>query len=323
MTGCCPHSVNYDWFECRLVPVLGDVHFTNSYSQSEIRRCRSNTVTMESKVLKSKSKAVGGFLPILLLSVSTQTVVADEIIITDKFDTINFHELSSIPLGDSTKFANAQRCFDAQPKTRQGRWISAQEWAVTSEIEFSNYTFVSFHGQINIGTSGTCWRAQGNIAIFHGAELLGLVSSSESQDNQLGRLSLAEGGIIRVHSGDPSEIPVLDLRYTGDNFRLTELAAFTTYCEGQYVVPNVYNQDILEARNLIMQLGWMPSDQVISDGGFRADRIRGEGIQEVIACSGTGMGYCAFEYSLNDVNLLVTTIDPTRVSNVEVICSRE
>lgn len=303
---------------------MRDVYtFAMRHSRYEIRDCPHSAITREPKVSEMKSKSMWSFLPFVLLSASTHTAFANDIINTDKFNTVNFQSLASIPLGDISGFENAQRCFDVTPKTHQGRLISTQEWAVTSEIELADYTFVSFHGQINIGTSGTCWRAQGSIAIFHEAELLGLVSTSDPQDNRLGRLSLAEGGIIHVHSGDPSEMPVLDLRYTGHNFTLAEVAAFTTHCQGRYVVPNVYSLDIQEARDEIMQLGWRPSDNVNSDGGFRADRIREDGIPEVIACSGTGMGYCTFEYSLNEVNLFITTIDPTRVTDVEVICPQQ
>jgi hypothetical protein len=243
-----------------------------------------------------------------------------------KFEDFRYSTITSIPAGDPRKFKDASLCFLENVWTPEGEEIYKKGWAVTSEVRFAAYTLVSFNGKIEVGTSGTCFRSEGNIALFLNSKLQGLVYIDDPTDTSIGRLSLQEGGIIRLHNGDPTDFPVLDIRYTNDGFSFSEVSDFTTYCEGKNVVPNVYGMDIKEARHEIIKMGWRPL--IFQSEGEEitpiVDKMRKEGITEVYNCSGTGMGYCDYSYyQQNDLllNLLeVSSIEPARVNSIRVDC---
>jgi len=66
-----------------------------------------------------------------------------------------------------------------------------------------------------------------------------------------------------------------------------------------------------EARQLITQADWMPAHVKRSDLDAEYARPKfyyAAGYSEVVACSGTGVGYCAFKfYNTNNQYLRVTT----------------
>ncbi|MDG1066879.1 MAG: hypothetical protein P8P40_00675, partial [Sulfitobacter sp.] len=213
----------------------------------------------------------------------------------------------------------ASHCFLETPTTTEGSVISNNGWAVTSEVIIANYTFVSFNGRIDTGTSGTCWKAEGNIAVFRNSDLQGVIYTNDPTNTSIGRLSRHEGGIVRLHTGEPTDFPILDVRYDNEQFTMSEVSEFTTYCQGRYLVPSVYGMDINEARHELIQIGWKPIFES-EDIGFIAELMRKDGITEVSGCSGTGMGYCGYQYAQDGAILRVSSIDPARVNGLWVDC---
>ncbi|MBF9052689.1 hypothetical protein LSUCC1028_00335 [Rhodobacterales bacterium LSUCC1028] len=271
----------------------------------------------------NKSKFAVSLCVFAALNSLGQMSFGQSLVNSEGYETFLYSEVSSIPINDATKFEDAFGCFLETPTTTEGSAISDNGWAVTSEVKFANYTFVSFNGRIDVGTSGTCWKAEGNIAVFLNSDLQGVIYTNDPTNTSIGRLNLHEGGIIRLHTGEPTDLPVLDIQYASDQFTMSEVSEFTTYCEGRHLVPNVYEEDISEARHGLLQMGWKPntSRRESDEIGFIAERMRQEGITEVVGCSGTGMGYCRYEYNQNNAVLVVTSIEPRRVTHVSVRCS--
>lgn len=238
------------------------------------------------------------------------------------FDAFRYSEVAFIPQGDKTRLIDASGCYLETLNTREGRVISNNGWGVTSEVHIANYTLVSFNGNIAIGTSGACFKSEGNIAVFRDDDLLGLIYTEDPADTSIGRLSLQEGGIVRLHAGDPTDLPLLDIMFDRHQLLLTEVDVVTSYCGGRYLVPNVYGQDINIARQTVLQAGWEPnvSIQDVEDSDFIAAQMREAGVEEVVGCSGTGMGYCSYRYSQNNASLLVSSIEPARVNSLRVDC---
>lgn len=269
-----------------------------------------------------KSKFAVSLCVFAALNSLGQMSFGQSLVNSEGYETFLYSEVSSIPINDATKFEDAFGCFIETPTTTEGSVISDNGWAVTSEVKFAHYTFVSFNGRIDVGTSGTCWKAEGNIAVFLNSDLQGVIYTNDPANTSIGRLNLHEGGIIRLHTGEPTDLPVLDIQYASEQFAMSEVGEFTTYCEGRYLVPNVYGEDISEARHELLQMGWKPiiSQRESDEIGLIAERMRQDGITEVVGCSGTGMGYCSYQYAHDGAILQVSSIEPARVNGLAVEC---
>lgn len=100
-------------------------------------------------------KIVVSFLTFACIALQGQNSSAQTLVDVEAFDTFRYTEIFAVRSGDRSAFQDAGHCFIQNPKTVEGRLISNNGWAVTSEVEITNYTFVSFNGRIEIGTSGT------------------------------------------------------------------------------------------------------------------------------------------------------------------------
>lgn len=270
----------------------------------------------------NKSKVAVSFCVFTALNSLGQMSFGQSLVNSERYEMFLYSEVSSLPVNDATKFDDAFGCFLETPTTPEGSVIFDSGWAVTSEVKFANYTFISFNGRIDLDTSWTCWNSEGNIAIFLDSVLQGVIYTNDPDDTSIGRLSLHEGGIIRLHMGEPTDFPVLDIKYTNEQFIMSEVSDFTTYCEGRYLVPNVYGKDINEARHELLQTGWKSNTPQLESEeiGFIAELMRQDGITEVLGCSGTGMGYCGYQYAQNDATLRVSSIEPAKVNGLGVEC---
>ena len=75
---------------------------------------------------------------------------------------------------------------------------------------------------------------------------------------------------------------------------------FLASCAGtQKHQPMIMNMPYHEAREIILQNGWKPvqADRSDMDAKYRLPHFYYDaGYTEVMACSGTGMGYCTFKF---------------------------
>lgn len=183
----------------------------------------------------------------------------------------------------------------------EAKMIDRSGWAVLAETKLANYTLVAFAGSFTDGTSGTCLINQSNIAIFSADKLQSIVYLDDRNATHIGDLILTDAGYIRVFSGDYIQLPVAEIHLTENGLALTDTSAFTPYCNGGSIVPDVIGKNIAEAREVLFQYGFRPGladDPYIP--AWRSNLLE-EGIIEVDACSNTGLAFCRFNYN-NDVS---------------------
>ncbi|WP_198088259.1 Stk1 family PASTA domain-containing Ser/Thr kinase [Variovorax sp. E3] len=203
-----------------------------------------------------------------------------------------------------------------QPKSAAARLVAAQGWAVMADVPLGAYRAVSFAGQMEAGTSGTCNITQGNVAVFDGDKLLALAYGKSADDAAIGNLTALEGGAVRVWDGDIVGSPVGDLRVEVDGtVRLGKLADEESVCKGQAKVPNVYGMPIDKARKALADKGWKPV-RIKPDGESRQAGLIKRGIVEVESCSGTGLAYCSFSYAGAAGALSIVTAGEKGLPNV-------
>lgn len=203
-----------------------------------------------------------------------------------------------------------------QPKSPAARLVAAQGWAVMADVPLGSYRAVSFAGQMEAGTSGTCNITQGNVAVFEGDKLLALAYGKSADEAAIGNLTALEGGAVRVWDGDVIGSPVGDLRVEADGIvRLGKLADEESVCNGQAKVPNVYGMPIDKARKALADKGWKPV-RIKPDGESRQAGLIKRGIVEVESCSGTGLAYCSFSYTGAAGALSVVTAGEKGLPNV-------
>ena len=203
-----------------------------------------------------------------------------------------------------------------QPKSVAAKQVAAQGWAVMADVPLGRYRAVSFAGQMEAATSGTCNVTQGNVAVLESDKLVALAYGKSAEDNAIGKLTLLEGGAVRVWDGDIAPSPVGDLRIDSDGtLRLSKVADEDAVCQGRAKVPNVYNMPIDKARKALAARGWNPV-RAKPEGEPRQAELIKRGIVEAQTCSGTGLAYCGFSYTGPAGTLSLTTVGDNTLPNV-------
>ncbi|RSZ32788.1 PASTA domain-containing protein [Variovorax sp. 553] len=230
---------------------------------------------------------------------------------------IRMKAIASLPkAGGSAGERNGCPWRVLQPKSAAARLVAAQGWAVMADVPLGAYRAVSFAGQMEAGTSGTCNITQGNVAVFDGDKLVALAYGKSAEDTAIGNLTALEGGAVRVWDGDIVGSPVGDLRVEADGtVRLGKLADEESVCKGQAKVPNVYGMPIDQARKALADKGWKPV-RIKPDGESRQAGLIKRGIVEVESCAGTGLAYCSFSYTGAAGALSVITAGEKGLPNV-------
>lgn len=190
------------------------------------------------------------------------------------------------------------------PETEAGREVQQRGWGVVSEVRVGDYQLVSFAGEFISGTSGSCAIQQGNIGVFEERRLKAILYTSSKTDRLIGVLEPLEGGNVRIWSSDFLGSPVADIQAGSLGLIVRKVASEDTFCNGQVVVPNIYNADITDARETLRAAGWGPVEQPREEWGQQVG-LQEIGITEVMSCSGTGFGFCSYAYSGPKANLQV------------------
>ena len=190
-----------------------------------------------------------------------------------------------------------------KPTSPGGRLAVKDGWILTSETKLGKYDAVAFVGALDAMTSATCLHRDGNLAIFDGPSLKAIVFKQPPKRpdpddvgsiDSLGYVEQIDPRRIRLYWGLPGS-PIADV-VLRDGIFVEHTAREDRVCGGAAVVPNVFDKDIREARKELIAGGWLPQepppDERLPD---RYDLV-GQGVIEVEACSGTGYGFCAFNY---------------------------
>lgn len=211
------------------------------------------------------------------------------------------------------------------PTSEGGKLAAARGWIITSEAKTDRYEVVTIVSGLDPATSGMCMAKNGNVAVFEHGKLVALGYSTPKSDMVIGAASALEGGSVRLWSDGPGFV-LGDLNPVNGGFVLSEPAAQESKCHGKAIVPNIFGMPIDKARTKLAEKGWKPkpgdpSERI--DADYASDLVK-RGIVEAESCSGTGMGYCGFNYSGPAGTLSVTTTgdgDYPTVSYYDVNCA--
>lgn len=243
-------------------------------------------------------------------------------------DGIRITAVSAVPHHAQTDDGSAGLCNKVieQPTSKEGQAVLAQGWYVTAEISAGSLHVVSFVGGAEEGTSGSCLLTDGNIAFFKAGVLKAIAYVKKGADLSIGSVQLQQDGDIRILDGDYLTQPVAVV-HLGSQGTVTiqELAALEKVCNGTATVPKINGLPINEARLRLKEAGWSPraSKNVAETEDQRAFALAKQGLTEVDSCSGSGFGYCSFDYVSAAGRLSVTTVGDAEwpsVSAYDVSC---
>lgn len=255
--------------------------------------------------------------------------LADTIELASQVVGLNVIALSNLPENEA-QFQNDGRwlCTLAAEEisSAAGKVVSAGNWLVTSEVEHADLTFISFVATAEGGTSGSCLQTDGNIGIFRGENLLGLIYSNEEAKRSIGSIQVLESSRLRIWDGDYLPAPLADLQIVGrDLVIVRNVADRDSFCGGTSNVPNIFGLPIHLARKVLLAEGWQPNQEPAEEAdGYYAEARKL--LPELDTCSGTGFGFCRYEYSKEVTqNLIVITAGETLplVNGFSVQCAVE
>ena len=234
--------------------------------------------------------------------------------------------LSALPTAKSGKtFNEGHFCsyIAKRPETAGGQDAAGKGWTVTSEVKSGELTSVGIFSRGEEGTSGTCMIQDGNIAIYKGKQLLGLVYGDKPEADSLSSV----GGVIRtqianrVRIGDftPANYLSADIELSETGFKVVPLAASENYCGMD--VPNLYGKEVPQARALLAKSGWKPSPPREEGDAPPSGHLSQE--PEIADCSGTGYGFCSGGYAHKSGAFLTFTTagdGPATIVSYDVNC---
>lgn len=195
----------------------------------------------------------------------------------------------------------------SDPETPAGRQIAQANWGVTAEIETGGLTFVSFIGTLTNGTSGSCQLTDGNIGVFEADRLVGLIYSAQTDEPGIGAIMALEGGGIRIWDGGYLSAPLADMRVLDEDLVLVQpLNRRDPACSGTLSVPTLFGLPIHLARRILISEGWTPQPaQDVAFSSYVTDLRKT--LPELQDCSGTGFGFCSYDYAREGAALYVST----------------
>ncbi|WP_334011931.1 hypothetical protein [Burkholderia cepacia] len=243
----------------------------------------------------------------LAVPAAAQTTVSAPRVVSELKD-IRMKPLANLPMAGSANDRGDCSQLVIQPKSAAARLVAAQGWAVMSDMPLGPYRAISFAGQMEAATSGTCSITQGNVAVFENGRLIALAYGKSAEDTAIGRLAPLESGAVRIWDGDIAPSPAGDLHVDRDGtLRLSRVADADAVCQGRAKVPNVYNMPIDKARKALIANGWNPVRGGAS-GEPRQSALVRRGIVETESCAGTGLAFCDFGYTGPAGKLTLTTV---------------
>ncbi|MBW5808447.1 hypothetical protein FOZ70_27365 [Burkholderia sp. COPS] len=243
----------------------------------------------------------------LTVPAAAQTTASAPRVVSELKD-IRMKPLANLPMAGNAIDRGDCSQLVIQPKSAAARLVAAQGWAIMSDMPLGPYRAISFAGQMEAATSGTCSITQGNVAVFENGRLIALAYGKSAEDTAIGRLAPLESGAVRIWDGDIAPSPVGDLHVDRDGtLRLSRVADEDAVCKGRAKVPNVYNMPIDKARKALIANGWNPVRGGAS-GEPRQSALVRRGIVETESCAGTGLAFCDFGYTGPAGKLTLTTV---------------
>lgn len=236
-----------------------------------------------------------------LLAITAGMASAEGISITSQVDSLKVVATDKLPKNPKAEAIEPGCAQNASnPKTEAGKKIQALGWSVTSELETKAGTLVNFVGGAEFMGGSGCAFSDGNIGVFKGDTLRGLIYAQAGDDTSIGSVWPLEDGDARIWSGMVPSQPLADLRVSGaDGITIQPIAAEERLC-GDRVVPKIYGLPITTARETLAAAGWTPvpyAPEGEADDDPVREALAKAGFPEVEACAGSGLGFCNLIYT--------------------------
>jgi hypothetical protein len=256
---------------------------------------------------------------------ASKTAMAEEHVgFTSEVRGVAFDPMSQLPRAPASAASRSEcagQVIDA--KSAAAREVAEAGWGVTGEAKVGDYQLVSFAGSFEPGTSGSCFVSKGNVGVFEGTALRAVAYARPGSKETIGRIQPFGKDGARIWHGDIVPAPIADIRRSAQGLVIGKLAAEEQTCGGS--VPPINDMPITRARKELIAAGWSPVNHGTPDDRIdeREQTLAQLGVTEVDSCSGTGFGYCSFDYRKGKAKLGVTTVgdneDPA-VSDYGVSC---
>jgi len=135
----------------------------------------------------------------------------------------------------------------------------------------------------------------------------------------IGALDIVDGGVIRILS---NRRPIAEIRIREDTLSFEPVSQVQSFCDGSVLVPNIYGNSILEARQRLFTFGFKPQKINDNDPLYGAADLREIGVIEVESCYPTGMAACQLNYFNEGDYLEVYTVgeNDREVNSYEIFC---
>jgi hypothetical protein len=233
---------------------------------------------------------------------------ANTIQLASQVSGLNVAELSELPHRQTkaqkdTRWQCALR--DEEINTAAGKLVSAHNWWVTGEVERAGFTFVSFVASSEPTTSASCIYSDGNVGIFRGEELLGVIYADKAAERAVGDIGALEGDRLRIYDGSDLNMPLADLEIVGHDLVIVRnVSNRDSFCGGAISAPNIFGLSIPIARQVLFAEGWEAGPVPIDDDTDAFGHAARKQFPELDTCSGTGFGFCAYVYSKEEGQIM-------------------
>lgn len=257
------------------------------------------------------------------------SVPDEKLNLLSEFSAIKAVRLSQLPGAPRSDYQDegCLKQLSISPTTAGGRLAIRRGWHVFGERTLKGTTAAVIASGVGPGPSGLCLVQDGNIALFRGAQVLGVFYPANNGGSS-GRGSVANGIAAlddhRLRVSDEAST-YADLVFADDRITLARPGPEQRACGQGVTVPAILAHDMNAARAMLRAGGWRPILKAERPGGISpvANKLRDKGWCEVDGCAGTGLGLCRFRYRKKGVELSVESIgEQLAVSNYRLVCQK-
>lgn len=237
----------------------------------------------------------------------TATAEAAGFAVQGEVDSLRLQALSELPAAPKAA-ADAEADPDCAkpPGSEEARAAAKQGWRIVEELTWKDYRVLGVAAAPARAAGIGCMAGGGRVLFFRDGRPVAQLLDPQADPSQ------ADSGIQSVFlddDADPSpregagELRIGDwaterarVQVEGAGLRLAALPETDRYCDGHAVLPRVESVALPQARERLLARGWsadVPKRE--GDGEFLSGLI-GAGYPEIEDCSGTGQGFCSFQY---------------------------
>ena len=254
------------------------------------------------------NKVVISFLVLLCAALHPLSASAIEIKIAEAVK-LEFRSQTGLPIVDRSQHSECDHYkLTASEMSASATYADQQGWAVLNELSIGAFSFVAISPSMEPGLSGWCWIELGEVAVFESNKLIGTIHDPSQTQAKLGHIERIGEAQFRILNTE--NIPISDVQVRSDQVMITAPSYYISHCDGRVKTPNIYSETMPAARDEVLKLGWDPVVAEYEDRELFGDELYfyTSGVRELVSCSGTGAGFCAFQYKSRESGAMLDLI---------------